>query len=358
MRDLRRAVGQLAIVGFPGHTVPSELKALAREFDLGGVIYFARNVAEPAQVADLSRECASLRRDTPLWISVDQEGGRVARLRRPFTEWPPMQALGRSDAPGLVEAFGAALAAELRAVGINLDFTPVLDILTNPKNPVIGDRALGSTADTVTRTAVALMHALHAGGIASSGKHFPGHGDTAVDSHFELPLVEHPPDRLRAVEFAPFRAAIEAGIPTLMTAHVLVPSLDDAVPATMSARIVTDILKGELGFGGLVFSDDLGMKAVAARWPLPEALVGALQAGCDVGLLCNSTQDEQLMALEAVVYAMEDGRLSRSRIEDALARQQRAKARFAATLLPAPTDLSPVGCDAHQAVAARMAAFL
>lgn len=358
MRELRRAVGQLAIVGFPGHTVPQDLRHLAREFDLAGVIYFARNVAEPAQVAELSRECAELRRETPLWISVDQEGGRVARMRAPFTVWPPMLALGRSDAPGLVEAFGTALAAEMRAVGVNLDFTPVLDILTNAKNPVIGDRSLGTTPETVTRTALALMEAMHAGGVATCGKHFPGHGDTSVDSHFDLPLVEHPPDRLRAVEFAPFRAAIAAGIPTLMTAHLLVPALDETVPATLSSRVVTDVLKGELGFGGVVFTDDLGMKAVAAQWPLPEALVAAIAAGCDVGLLCNSTQDEQLQALEAVVYALEDGRLSRSRVEDAIARQHRVKARFASTLLPTTTDLSVVGRDTHQAVAARMAAFL
>ena len=234
MRELRRAVGQLAIVGFPGHTVPQDLRHLAREFDLAGVIYFARNVAEPAQVAELSRECAELRRETPLWISVDQEGGRVARMRAPFTVWPPMLALGRSDAPGLVEAFGAALAAEMRAVGGNLDFTPVLDILTNAKNPVIGDRSLGTTPETVTRTALALMEAMHAGGVATCGKHFPGHGDTSVDSHFDLPLVEHPPDRLRAVEFAPFRAAIAIAAWRLS-------ATDDPLKGTVSPYLIRQL---------------------------------------------------------------------------------------------------------------------
>lgn len=361
LRDLRRQVGQLAIVGFDGLTIPPDLKRVAAAFDLGGVIYFARNIAEPSQVADLSREAASLARDWPLWISVDQEGGRVARLRRPFTEWPPMVTLGRSDDAQLVEAFAAALAAELRAVGINLDYTPVLDIHTNPANPVIGDRAFGASPEVVSRIGATLVRTLHARGLVACGKHFPGHGDTSADSHVELPLVEQPPDRLRAVEFAPFRAAMAEGLATIMTAHVLVPAIDPAWPATLSRPIVTGILKEELGFDGLVISDDLGMAAVAATWPLPEAMVRALAAGCDAVLLCNSTLDEQVSALEAVIHAVEQGRLSLARVEDALARQRRVKERFAAVLAPAPssaTDASVVGRDAHQAIAERMAAFL
>lgn len=358
LRELRRHVGQLAIVGFPGHAVPADLKRVAAEFDLGGVIYFARNIAEPAQVADLSRESADLAQDWPLWISVDQEGGRVARLRRPFTEWPPMITLGRSGDERLVEAFAAALAAELRGVGINLDYTPVLDIHTNPKNPIIGDRAFGETADVVSRIGASMVRALHAAGIVACGKHFPGHGDTSTDSHFELPLVEHPPDRLNAIEFAPFRAAIAEGLGTIMTAHVLVPSLDEDLPATLSRTVVTDVLKGQLGFDGLVISDDLGMKAVAATWLLPEAMVMALAAGCDAVLLCNSTLDEQVEALEAVIHAVEQGRLPLARVEDAMMRQSRVKTRFAHLLQPPATNLEHIGRDAHHAIAARMAAFL
>ena len=268
LRDLSRHVGQLAIIGFPGYTVPTDVKKLIAAFDLGGVIYFARNAAEPVQVRELSREVAALSREWPLWISVDQEGGRVARLRRPFTEWPPMMTLGRSGDPELAEAFATALAAELRAVGVNLDYAPVLDIHTNAKNPVIGDRALGTTAEVVAAFGAALIRKLHEGGVVACGKHFPGHGDTSTDSHFELPLVEHPPDRLEAVEYVPFRAGIEAGLAAVMTAHVLVPSLDPDRPATLSPKIVQSVLKGALGFEGMVFSDDMGMKAMAATWPL------------------------------------------------------------------------------------------
>jgi len=301
---------------------------------------------------------AALSRDWPLWISVDQEGGRVARLPRPFTEWPPMMTLGRSGDPALAEAFAGALAAELRAVGINLDYAPVLDIHTNAKNPVIGDRALGSTADVVAALGAALIRTLHEGGIVACGKHFPGHGDTSTDSHFELPLVEHPPDRLEAIEYVPFRAGIEAGLAAIMTAHVLVPSLDPDRPATLSPGIVQSVLKGALQFDGMVFSDDMGMKALAATWRLPEATVAAIQAGVDVVLLCNSTQDEQVEALEAIIHALESGVLPEARVEDALARQWRAKTRFAATLSAAPAPLSAVGLEAHRRISDRMAAWL
>src|SRR3954467_8567116 len=244
--SVRRQIGRLLIAGFGGHSVPVELAALAREFSLGGVILFARNVAEPEQVAELCYESARLVPDLQLWVSVDQEGGRVARLKAPFTEWPPMATLGRSGDVRLAERFARALASELKSVGISLDYAPVLDIHTNPKNPVIGDRALAEKADEVARLGAAIVRALQAEGIAACGKHFPGHGDTSTDSHVELPLVEHPPERLREVEFAPFRAAIDAGVATIMTAHVLVPALDEQRPATLSKRVVTGLLREEL----------------------------------------------------------------------------------------------------------------
>src|ERR1700676_1374577 len=214
--SLRRQIGRLLVAGFDGQQMPVELKSLAREFGLGGVILFARNIAEPGQVAELCYEAARLVPDLPVWVSVDQEGGRVARLKAPFTEWPPMATLGRSKDVRLAERFARALAAELKAVGITLDYAPVLDVHSNPKNPVIGDRALADTAEDVARLGSAIVRTLQAEGMAACGKHFPGHGDTSTDSHLELPLVEHPPERLRGVEFRPFAAAIEAGVATIM----------------------------------------------------------------------------------------------------------------------------------------------
>lgn len=358
LRDLRRTAGQLAIVGFDGMDVPVETRALAREFDLGGVIYFARNVQSPEQVAEMSRTARGLARDTPLWISVDQEGGRVARLRRPFTEWPPMNTIGRSGDETLARRFATALARELRAVGINLDYAPVLDIHTNPKNPVIGDRAFAEKAEDVARFARIVIRALQAEGIAACGKHFPGHGDTSTDSHHELPVLEHGPDRFEHVELVPFRAAVEEDVACIMTAHVLVPAYDAERPATLSPLIVDAILKKRLGYQGIVISDDLAMKAISASWTVGESMVAALEAGCDAVLLCDPKPDEQAEALEAVIHAVESRRLPMSRIEDALARQHRVKARFLARGGERPGALADVlGCAEHQAVAEEMAAF-
>src|SRR6185436_2633846 len=270
---LRRQIGQLLIAGFKGEQLRTELKAIARDTGLGGVILFARNIAEPEQVAEMAYEAAQLVPDLPLWVSIDQEGGRVARLKAPFTEWPPMATLGRSGDAALAERFARALARELRAVGITLDYAPVLDIHTNPKNPVIGDRALAEQAGDVARLGTVIVRTLQAEGVAACGKHFPGHGDTSQDSHFELPLVEHPPDRLRAVEFEPFRAAIRARVAFIMTAHVHVPSLDTERIATLSPLVVQKILREELGYEGVILSDDLEMKAVSAQIPVPDAAV-------------------------------------------------------------------------------------
>lgn len=359
-RVFRKHAGQLAIAGFAGHTIPADLKRLAAEFDLGGVIYFARNVDSPDQVAELSREAQELAGDLPLWVSVDQEGGRVARLKTPFTVWPPMNTLGRSGDETLAARFARALATELKAVGISLDYTPVLDVHTNPKNPVIGDRSLAERAEDVAKLGTVIIQTLQAEGIAACGKHFPGHGDTGVDSHFELPLIEHPPERLEAVELVPFKAAIAADVASIMTAHILIPALDQERPATLSARAVTHMLKEELGYQGLVLSDDLEMKAISGRYGIEDATVMAIAAGCDAVLMCAANQDDQARALEAVIRAVEQGSIPVKRAEDALARHRRVKERFLARRSAPLTGAalrSVLGRDEHQAVSAEMARF-
>ena len=329
-RAFRRQVGQFAVAGFDGHVVPDDLRALAREFDLGGVILFARNVESPAQVAELSREVQSLGRDWPLWVSVDQEGGRVARLRAPFTEWPPMQALGRSGDAGLARRFATALATELTAVGVTLDYAPVLDLDTNPRNSVIGDRALSDAPETVATLGVAIIETLQACGIAACGKHFPGHGDTTEDSHDELPVLDHALDRLRARELVPFKAAIGSDVAMIMTGHVQVTSLDAERPATLSRAIVHDLLRGELGYRGLVATDDLDMRAIAGTYGIGEAVVRAVGATVDLLLLCGPDAARQHEALKALVHAAERGELSMPELEASLGRHRRAKERYLA----------------------------
>lgn len=361
-REQRRQLGQIMQVGFHGHTIPVELKSLAREFDLGGVVLFGRNVAEPPQVADLAREAQELSRSAPVWVAIDQEGGRVQRVKAPLTVWPAAATLGRADDLELTSRFGRALARELRAMGITFDYAPVVDVLTRADNPAIGDRALSDDPDRVARHATALIAALHEAGLPACAKHFPGHGDASVDSHDELPVVDLPPDRFEQVEWVPFRAAIAAGVDAVMSCHLLVPSLDEHAPATLSRHVITSRLRQQLGFDGVVFTDDMDMKAISLRYTPGEAAVRAVAAGCDGVLQCGGDIDRIAAALEGLVRAAEDDTLSSSRLDDALARHLAVKAAYLSvdgrrTGPPAPTLRDVVGSAEHAAIAEQMRQF-
>lgn len=361
-REQRRQLGQIMQVGFQGHAIPVELKSLAREFDVGGVVLFARNVVEPAQVAELAREAQELSRSAPVWVAIDQEGGRVQRVKAPLTVWPPAATLGRADDLGLTRRFGRALARELRAMGITFDYAPVLDVLTRRDNPAIGDRALSDDATRVARHGVALIEALHDAGLPACAKHFPGHGEAAVDSHEDLPVVDLSPDRLEHVEWVPFRAAIDAGVDAVMSCHLLVPSLDDASPATLSPRIITGQLRQRLGFDGVVFTDDMDMKAISLRVEPGAAAVRAVAAGCDGVLQCGGDLDRVAAALEGLVRAAEDDTLPATRLDDALARHLALKDRYLSddarrTLPAAPTLRDVIGSAEHAAIAEQMRQF-
>jgi beta-N-acetylhexosaminidase len=334
MRERVRLAGQRFMVGFDGHTASAELKHLLKEFGVGGVILFARNVDGPEQVAELVREVQAAARDAghalPVLVGVDQEGGRVARLRAPWTVWPPLRALGRVGSEADAERMGAALAEELAACGIRCDFAPVVDVDTNPRNPVIGDRSFGDDPERVGVLAAAMVRGLQGGGVAACAKHFPGHGDTDVDSHLALPAVDHSPSRLEDVELRPFRKVIEAGVATIMSAHVLVRELDDRRPATLSPRLIQELLRERMKYDGVIVSDDLEMKAVAAHWAPGPAAVLAAQAGCDLLLVCKEVE-AQVESIEAVIRAAESGELPWKGLEAADARLRRLKERF---LLP------------------------
>lgn len=350
------------MAGFPGETIPDDLRAVAREYDLGGIILFGRNVEAPEQVSELAHDSQAMSHELPLWVSIDQEGGRVARLREPFTVWPPMCTLGRSGEVQLAKRFSRALARELGAVGVSLDYAPVLDVHSNAENPVIGDRALSDAADDVARLGSAIIRGLQDEGVAACGKHFPGHGDTSADSHHELPVVEHPLERIREVELVPFQAAVASDVAMIMTAHVLYPALDEECPATLSRPIVTDMLRHELGFAGLVATDDLSMHAITGHGSVEDACVSAVAAGCDLLLLCAPDVEQQVRAVEALIRAVESEVIPVARIEDAMARHHRVKARFLAGTLTRrplpPNELRALlSCDEHAAVADEMRQF-
>jgi beta-N-acetylhexosaminidase len=355
MRESLRRVGQRFVVGFDGHEPSADVRTLIRDYGVGGVILFGRNVDRPEQVAELVRELQGIARDaghdTPLAIAVDQEGGRVQRLRAPWTLWPPMRAVGREGSEEIARAVGEAMAAELTACGIRWDFAPVVDVDTNPKNPVIGDRSFGDDPEQVGRLGAALIKGLQQGGVAASAKHFPGHGDTSVDSHLDLPLVEHSPSRLADVELRPFRHAVEASVASIMTAHVLVRELDEALPATLSPAIVSQLLRERMHYEGVVVSDDLEMQAVARRWSPAESAVLAVQAGCDVLLVC-ARPDAQVGAVEAVVRALESGQIAWTAMDDACLRVRRLKEKY---LLP---YRDPIPKEARAAAGAGRSAAL
>jgi beta-N-acetylhexosaminidase len=333
MREAVRKAGQRLMVGFEGHEPSADVRVLIRDYGVGHVILFARNVAEPEQVAGLVRELQEIARDAghelPLFVAVDQEGGRVARLKSPWTVWPPLRAVGRLGSVEHAQRLGEALATELRACGIRWNMAPVVDVDTNPRNPVIGDRAFSDDPDLVGRLGAALIRGLEGAGVAACAKHFPGHGDTDLDSHLDLPVVSQSRSRLEDVEMRPFRSAVAAGVAGVMTAHVVFPEIDERFPATLSPKIVA-LLREAMRYGGVIVSDDLEMKAVAKTWSSGEATTLAAEAGCDLIAVCKSP-DAQVEAAEALVRLSEAAPVPLLPETDANERIRRVKQRF---LLP------------------------
>ena len=304
----------MLIIGFEGKAPPR-----TRHRFVAGYVLFARNLGSLDEIADLNRELAAMAdpNEPPLILSIDQEGGRVQRIRAPLTVWPPMATVGEGSEAD-AESLGRKLGEEIFALGFNVDYAPVLDVHSNPNNPIIGDRAFCTNPQRAAKLALAFWRGLEASGVRGCGKHYPGHGDTATDSHLELPVVDKSLDHLRACELVPFAAAAQADMPLFMTAHVIYPQVDP-LPATMSQRWLTEILRGELGYRGVIVSDDLDMKAVAEGFPLEQVVLQGLRAGVDVFLACRDVAVQQ-HALEIMERAHRDEAASRMRIDDATAR--------------------------------------
>ena len=315
--------GQLLIIGFPGDSPTATLRTSLARGERGGVVLFKRNLRGEGEelathVAAMNRSLAgSAPSHLPLLLAIDQEGGRVARLGPPVLGLPSMRALAAAQDADLVEQAACALGRELRALGFTMNFAPVLDVDSNPDNPIIGDRSFGRSPGEVIRHGLAFARGLRSGGLLSCGKHFPGHGDTTKDSHVELPEVKKSREELLAVELEPFRAAAASGIDALMSAHVLYPALDAERPATLSRSICTQLLRVDLGFRGLLLSDDLEMKALSSD--VGATSVQAVRAGCDALLVCS---DEGLadVAHEALVREAERDPAFRARCQEAASR--------------------------------------
>ncbi len=318
--------GQLLCVGFEGLEPSSDLLDRIAEGKIGCVVLFSRNIRDPQQLAALTSQLLQLApKEVPLLLAIDQEGGSVQRLRGSWTEWPTMRSVGEQNDLNRTAEIARSIARELRDLGICLDFAPVVDVDTNPDNPIIGDRSFGADPRRVAAHAKTFIRAMQSSGVAACAKHFPGHGDTVVDSHLALPTLTHGLERLQGVELVPFRAAVEAGVASIMTAHILYPALDSKFPATLSPSVL-QILRKELGYDGVVFSDDLEMKAVADHYSLEDQVLRSLHAGVDALLVCKS-QELGLRVLEILEAAPP------SLLHDPLRRMHALKARYAKTLL-------------------------
>ena len=307
-------VGQLLIAGFYETEAGEEARSYIQDYHVGGLILYGRNVESAQQLTDLTNGLKALAGDgIPLFLSTDQEGGMVERMP------PEIQKLPNAYDVSAPAAFGAALGTECAAFGLNTDFAPSLDIWSNPNNTVIGRRAFGSDAETVTQRGLACLTAMEESGIIPVVKHFPGHGDTDTDSHVGLPVVDKTREELLEMELLPFQAAIDAGAPAVMVGHILMTQIDPDKPATLSSEVVTGLLREELGFDEVVFTDDLTMGAITQNYGLGEAAVLAVEAGCDVLLVCHEAGSVD-QVYTALLDAVDTGRITEDRLDQSVRR--------------------------------------
>lgn len=356
--DLALQIGQKLLFAFHGEEKPSpEIISAFEKYHPGGITLFrSMNVGTPGQLKELNESLQRLARDLelpPLLIATDQEGGQLMAVGD-GTPLPGNMALGAARSTELARKAGEVLGRELAALGINVNYAPCADVNINPQNPVVGTRSFGEDPQLVGELAAALVEGIQSQGVAATVKHFPGHGDTASDTHHGLTTVPHSLERLWSVELPPFRAALKAGVKLVMTAHLGIPSIDgpDAPPATLSPNILNGLLRGDLGFEGVIITDAMDMHAIRQGELLREDSVRAAEAGADLLLITSNPQD-QARAYEALLHAARSGRLAAAGLELSLARISRLKKWLAGQ--PSAPDLSVLQCAEHMKVADEIA---
>jgi beta-N-acetylhexosaminidase len=353
--NIRQKVGQLILVELPGTQLTDEIAVFIRECHPAALALFGRNLAGPWQTAQFIADLQAIAADAgdaPLLVGIDQEGGQVSHLRYPCTEMPSQMARAAADGAQAARQSAYVLGVEMARLGFNLAFAPVVDINTNPANPVIGTRSFGDDPALVSECGVATIEGLRQAGVLSMAKHFPGHGDTSTDSHLGLPTVTHDRAHLNEIELAPFRAAINAGVDTLCSAHVAFPALDaSGVPATLSRLIMTDLLRGELGFKGALFADALVMDAIAKKDSanVPPAALAAIKAGVDCAMILGSL-NLQRRVYDALLAAVENGTISEARLDEAVERVQALRLR-----VTKPNGAFAMPVPEHQKIGREMA---
>ncbi|MGP4076250.1 beta-N-acetylhexosaminidase [Halobacillus sp. K22] len=319
--SLEQKVTQTLYIGVQALTLSNQEKEMISQEQVGGVILLGRNVESAQQLQDLvdSIRQANAENPTPLFLGIDEEGGRVSRIPdSAITNLPASEKIGDLTDPQLAKKTGHLLAEKVKKFGFNMNFAPVLDIVNNPDNQVIGDRSFGETAERVKHMGIPAMQAIQSERVIPVVKHFPGHGNTSVDSHRDLPIVDQSMNELQNFEWVPFQKAIQKGADAVMTAHILFPELDPDYPATLSRTIITDVLREQLGFNGLVITDDMAMGAISNNYGTSEAAVLSIQAGADMVLLTDTSQFQQVK--DSLLKAVSDGQLSETQLNTSVTR--------------------------------------
>ncbi|WP_449538965.1 beta-N-acetylhexosaminidase [Ferdinandcohnia sp. Marseille-Q9671] len=326
--SLDEKVGQLIFAGISGTKMNKKMNQLITKYHVGGIIFNGDNLVSPEQAVTYLNQIKQLNKgDIPLFFGVDQEGGRIAKLPGVLPNLPTNLEIGKMNDPTLSYEIGTVLGQELKAFGFNVNFAPVLDVNSNPDNPVIGDRSFSNNPEIVSKLGIQTMKGLHSQSIVSAIKHFPGHGDTHVDSHLELPKVTKTFEELNELEFVPFRQAINEGADMVMVGHILVPVIDKTYPSSMSKKIITDILRQELGFKGVVITDDFYMKAITNDYEIGEAAVQSIKAGSDIIMVAHD-YNKVVQVQNAIKKAVENGEISEKRIDKSVERILEMKEKY------------------------------
>lgn len=325
---LDEKIGQLFIIGIYGTTLDDKTKEIIDKYNIGGIILFSRNIESSSQLKELINEIKEYNRDNiPLFISIDEEGGRVSRLPNNIENFPSNKVIGEKDDEKLAYKIGEIQAEKLKYFGINMNYAPVLDIYSNKNNTVIGDRSYGDDANVVTKLGIATMEGMKDNRIISVIKHFPGHGDTEIDSHIGLPKVNKSLKEIGKFELIPFRKAIINDVDAIMVAHILMNKIDNKYPASMSEKIINDLLRKQLNFKGLVITDDMTMGAIKRNYSIDNAAIKAIKSGSDIVLVCHEYSNE-IKAIEGIKTAIQKGEISEERIEKSLYRIIKIKQKY------------------------------
>ncbi len=350
--ELEQKLAQMFVVGVPGTELSSASQEFLADYQPGGIIYFAQNYETPALVAEMSSEIQNTKsreNHLPLFISVDHEGGRVQRFRKPFTHFPEPVEIGEVGSPRLAFLVAEVMAKELKAVGVNVDYHPLCDIHTRPSNPVIGRRSFGMDDEIVSKMSSAMVRGFVANGVIACAKHFPGHGDTTVDSHYDLPKMNVSWEKLMERELKPFVRAMKSKVDMIMTAHILNEALDPVYPATLSFSTIAQKLRKDLRYNRLVITDDMQMDAVAKHFGEEDMIALAINASCDI--LLYRHEEKGRKAMDIAFRFLREGRISAESVEAAYARIKEVKERMLMPYQePKMEDLGIIGCEAHQEI--------